>query len=245
MLFRKLLLPLAVLFLSSFGSASAQLGVYGMFNGQRFGGVTCPTFASPCAAGSGHVQDYGGTFGAFYDFRNIGKVRIGADARGDVLTSNKRADSSAGGPGIVRQYAVMGGIRGTFPTPIPWLHPYAEIAVGYTRNNANGVYTYTTLVNNSISPSTSGTSLSFNPSVYTSQPLVKGMVGLDVRVLPFIEIRAIELGLGEAFGSSTTVVNTTTTMSAGGSSTSSSVAATSPSTHGIQSIGAGLVFRLP
>lgn len=225
------------------GSARAQFGVYGMVTGQRFGGINCPSFASPCAAGGGRAKDYGGTFGVQYDLRTFGPVRLGVDARGETFTSNKRADSSAGGVGIMRQYSVLGGIRGSVATPISWLRPYAEIAAGYTRNNANGVYTETTTVNNTVAPPLSVTTVSFNPAVYTSQPMFKAMVGADVHVGPHFDIRAIELGIGDAFGSSNTVLSNTSTVSASGTSTASSVIATSPSSHSLTSISAGLVLH--
>ena len=213
------------------GSAYAQLGVYGMATGQRFSGVTCPSFASPCASNDGVVRPYGGTFGIYYDFKNLGPVRIGADVRSDVLTSNKRADSSAGGEGILRAYNTLGGLRGSFRTPIHWLHPYAEIAGGYSRNNSIGQYTITSNALSSVSQ------VNFNPAIYSNYTLVKGFVGLDVAIFPFLDLRAIELGEGEAFGSA---ANVRTVNSDG------SVSQTfSPSTHGTQSIGAGLVLHLP
>ena len=245
MSFRKSL-PVFAVFTALFSlPAHGQFGIYGTVTGQRFGGITCPSFAAPCAAGGGHAQNYGGTFGGLYDGRNLGPVRLGLDVRGEILTSNKRADSSAGGAGIFREYNVMGGVRGTIPTPIPWLRPYAEVAFGYSRNNASGVYTQTTTVNNTLTPPITLSSVAFNPSVYSSQPLVKGLVGVDVHVSTHLDIRAIELGYGEAFGSTTTVVATTTTISAGGTSSASTATASSPTSHGIASVAAGLVFRFP
>ena len=245
MLFRKLL-RFAVAFAALSPLLSqAQFGVYGMITGQRFGGITCPTFAAPCASGGGRAQEYGGTVGVLYDVRNVGPVKLGADLRGEIFTSNKRADSSAGGAGIFRQYNVMGGVRGTVATPISWLRPYGEIAFGYTRNNASGLYTQTTSLNNNVSPPTSLSSVTFNPSVYANQPLFKGILGVDVHVSTHLDIRAIELGLGDALGSTTTVVATTNTASASGTSSTSTATASSPNTHGVASIGAGLVFRFP
>jgi hypothetical protein len=243
MSFRKLLPLLAVVGFVFASSARAQFGVYGMVTGQRFGGIACPSFAAPCASAGGHAQDYGGSFGLLYDFHSFGPVRLGADLRGEVLTSNKRGDSSAGGVGIFRQYAAMGGARASVATPINWLRPYAEILVGYTHNNASGVYTLNTTVNNTVNPPTQLTSINYNPSVYADQPLFKGAIGADVRLAPFLDLRAIELGLGEAFGSSNTVLNTTTVTSASGTSTTTTVSASSPSTHGIASISAGLVLH--
>lgn len=241
---RKLLPLSAVLCVFAVPSARAQLGVYGMVTGQRFGGIDCPAIVGgPCASSGGHASGYGGTFGALYDFRTIGPARLGVDVRSDILTSNKRADSSAGGVGIFRQYAVMGGARASFATPISWLRPYAEILVGYTRNNASGLYTQTANTNTTTTPPTTVSSVNYNPSVYASQPLLKGLVGADVHLAPHFDLRAIELGLGEVFGSTATVVSTTNTTSASGTTSTTSVVSSSPSSHGIASVGAGLVLR--
>ena len=238
MLFRKLLPLLAVFALGLVRPATAQIGVYATFKGQRLGGVTCPSFAAPCGNNDGRVQPYGGNFGVYYDFRDEGPVRLGLDVRGDVLSSNKRGDSSAGGVGILREYAVLAGVRGSVRTPIPWLHPYAEVAGGYTRNNSNGTYTTTTSTNTTSGVTTS--SVSFNPEQYSNYALFEGFVGLDVRVLPFLDIRAVELGAGEAFGSVPIAVSVSST---NGTTSTSTVTASSASTHAIESIGAGVVFR--
>jgi hypothetical protein len=229
----------AVLFLGLGCSiaANAQLGIYATATGNWFGGVACPSFASPCAESDGKVKPFGGNFGAYYDYRNFGPIRWGFDARGAIQSSNKRADSSAGGPGIVRNYEFLAGVRGTFKTPVRWLHPYAEIAGGITRNNASGLYTITT---NETQPATQ-TSVSFNPQDYTVYPMIKGYVGLDIPLLSWLSFRAVELGAGGAFGSAPTVQTTTIT----NSGTTTAVTTHSPDSHGIQSIGSGLVITLP
>lgn len=216
-------------------AAHAQLGVYATATGNWFGGVTCPSFASPCADNSGKVKPFGGNFGVYYDFRNIGPVRLGVDLRGSDSGSNKRADSSAGGSGVVRQYEVLGGPRVSFHTPVHWLHPYAEIAAGYGRNNASGLYTATVTGNTNVAY------LTFNPATYTGYGLVKGFVGVDIPLLPFLSFRAVELGEGVAFGSSPTLQTTTTTSSG----TTTMINTRSSDTHGVQSIGSGIVITLP
>ena len=232
-----------VLFLLSSVAAHAQLGVYATATGDWFGGVTCPSFAAPCAENDGKVKPFGGNFGVYYDYRNFGPIKWGFDARGAVQSSNKRADASAGGPGIVRNYEFLGGLRGTFHTPVHWLRPYAEITGGISRNNANGLYTNTvttnkdTLVTQSI--------LSYNPSTYNYYGLIKGFVGLDIPLFPYLSFRAVELGLGGAFGSTPTVQTTTVTVSGTSMTSSTTVNTYSPSTHGVQSIGAGIVITLP
>ena len=226
-------------------AAHAQLGIYATATGNWFGGVTCPSFASPCAETDGKVKPFGGNFGVYYDWRKFGPIRLGFDARGTITSSNKRADSGAGGPGIVKNYEGLGGVRATVRTPIHWLHPYAEIAGGYARNNASGLYTNTVTINNNLTPPVSQTVLSYNPSSYSNYTELKGFVGLDIPLLPFLSFRAIELGAGGAFGSAPTLQTTTVTMSGSTTTTSTVVNTRSSDSHGIQSIGAGIVFTLP
>lgn len=218
-------------------AANAQLGIYATATGDWFGGITCPSYASPCAESDGKVKPFGGNFGAYYDWRHYGPVKLGFDARGAVQSSNKRADSSAGGPGIVKNYEFLGGVRGTFHTPIKWLHPYGEILGGISRNNASGLYTYT--VTNGTNPTPPV--LSYNPQNYSVYGVIKGFAGLDIPLLPYLSFRAVELGFGGAFGTAPTLQTTTVN----GSSSTTTVNTYSQSTHGVQSIGAGVVFTLP
>jgi len=235
MSFRKVLFFGAAMVFGLAGSARAQLGVYGMYSGERFTGITCPTYAAPCGTSTGAVKPYGGTAGAYYDFMNVGPVRLGIDARGNFLRADKRADSSAGGTDIIRQYEVLGGVRGSVRTPLRWLKPYAEIAGGYTRNNNVGLYTITNF------PPTTVSSLSYNPAVNKNYPMVKVFVGVDIKIFPFMDLRPIELGEGEAFGSAIY----SQTVTASGTTTTTNSTLSGPSTHGSQSISAGIVIHLP
>jgi len=232
-----------VFFVLSSVAAHAQLGVYATATGNWFGGVNCPSFASPCAENDGKVKPFGGNFGAYYDYGTLGPMKWGFDARGAVQSSNKRADAAAGGPGIVKNYEFLGGVRGTFRTPIKWLHPYAEVAGGFTRNNANGLYTNTITTNQNTLVTQSV--LSYDPATYHYYGLVKGFVGLDIPLLPYLSLRAVELGLGGAIGSVPTLQTTTVTVSGTSMTSSTKVNTYSPSWHGVQSIGAGIVFTLP
>lgn len=247
MLFRKLLPLFAVFALIYVSPARAQFAIYGTADGQRFGGINCPTFVAPCAQNAGHVTPYGGTLGVYYDFRDMGPVRLGVDLRGDLLGANKRADSSSGAKGTYRQYTALAGIRASFRGPLPLLHPYAEIAAGMTRNNASGLYTQTTTTYAGSPPPIQETSLSFNPNLYATYPLVKGFAGLDIRILPYLDVRAIEFGIGEAFGSVATVNTVSSTVNANGTVTTgtATTVTSSPTSHLTESIGAGVVFRFP
>lgn len=168
------------LFLLCSIAVRAQLGVYGTVTGERMGGFTCTDPRGVCASSGGTVRPYGGSFGAYYDFRSIGPVRLGVDLRGSVLNSNKSATTYTSSTDAVRHYAVLGGVRGEFHTPFRWLYPYAQVSAGYGRTNAAS-----TLV-----------------TQYSNYTQVQGFVGADVPLLPMLDLRAIELGAGEVFGPS-------------------------------------------
>ena len=87
-------------------------------------------------------------------------------------------------------------MRASIATPIRILHPYAEVLAGYAKTNA----------------------ASTNVQVYSNYTQVQALVGLDIAVLPYLDIRAIEFGAGALLG---------------------------VDTHSTQSIGAGVVFHLP
>jgi hypothetical protein len=266
--FRKLILLGTVLGLAAVGAAQAQLGVYGMYSGQRFSGVVCPSSIGSCAASGGAVKPFGGALGAYYDFKTLGPVLLGVDVRADLLHSNKRADNYSGADGAVHEYNVLAGLRGSFHAHYEWLRPYAEIAGGYTRNNTTGVYT-TTTTTTTFSPETTPstapiavTSGTYNPSLFSNYVLVKGFVGLDIKIFPFMDLRAVELGIGEALGTPLNAQSVSTADVVDGNQfingqpdpnygkiTSSTSTVTGngfgSNTHQNLSIGAGIVFHLP
>jgi hypothetical protein len=187
-----------VLFLLSSIAARAQYGVYGIVTGERMTGFTCQDPQGICSSNDGVVRPYGGQFGGYYDFRSMGPVRLGVDVRGAVLNSNKSATTYASSVDLVRQYSVLGGLRGEFKTPFRILHPYGQASLGYMHSNAAGT--------------------NLNNFKYDDYMQVEGFAGLDITLLPVMDIRAIELGVGGAFG---------------------------PNSHSIQSIGIGVTFHTP
>lgn len=194
MLFRKLLPLFAVFALLCVTRAHAQIGVYGTVTGERISGLNCtqlnPIGVGNCTTGTVTEKPYGANFGGFYDFRSIGPVRLGVDLRGGVLNTNKNNANNSASSDVIRHYTALGGVRGTVGTPIKWIRPYGEVAVGYAK---------------------------FGPVYhYANYTQVEGIVGVDIPILPFLDIRGIEFSAGEMFG---------------------------PSSHGVQSIGAGLVFH--
>ena len=195
MLFRKLALLLAVPVLGlCVTGAHAQFGIFGTVTGERITNITCQAAVGVCASPNGTVKPFGGDFGAYYDFRNFGPVRFGAEVRGDVLTGNRSATEYQGGAGTVRKYGALGGVRASFGTPFPFLHPYASVDFGYAKTNAT----------------------STDVETYNNFTQAKGIVGLDISILPFLDLRAVELSGGALFGSST---------------------------HSTQSVGGGVVFH--
>lgn len=202
MSFRKILLFFAAVVLASAAPLRAQFAVYGTITGERLSGINCLDPQGRCAATGGEVKPFGGTFGAFYDFKTAGPVRLGVDARTSVMNSNKRADLYSSSAYGVRHYTALGGVRATFATPMKVLRPYAEVAGGFARSNLQV-----------------DAASNYDPTkAYRNFSQVEGLVGLDLALFPMLDIRAIEFGAGEMFG---------------------------PSSHSVQSIGAGLVFHFP
>jgi hypothetical protein len=242
---KSLFFGFAALLLCSGMAARAQFGLYGTVTGTKFGSITCPKYATPCATSDGSVRPYGGTFGGQYDLRTFGPALLGVDLRGEFLTGNKRGDSSAAGKGILRHYAGLAGVRASFKTPIHILHPYVEVAGGIDRNNDVGLYTFTTTTLVTTGSPVTTTALTYDPAKYRNYGVVKGFAGLDIQILPNLDLRAIEIGVGEAFGSAERERNVSVTTNG---ITSTPPVITSQvfggSTSGIQSISAGIVFHM-
>jgi hypothetical protein len=219
MSFRKVCFFGLMVVLGSGVSARAQVGIYGMYTGTEMSGVQCLVIA-PCSSPNGDVKPWGGFGGVYYDFRNVGPVRLGVDVRAGGLHSNRSAADSGGGKDIVTAETFLAGIRGSVKTKINWLSPYAQISAGYTRSNVTEPDCVTT----------AGAILQCSGSVTTPTPrqldgfvAFEGFVGADIHVFPFMDVRPIELGIGNM-----------NRMGTGNGSTS----------VGLKSIGAGVVIRL-
>ena len=196
MLFRKLL-PLCVASAALMPTAAhAQFGVFGTVTGERIGGINCTQSTGgavgTCASGTTTDKPYGSNFGVYYDFRSLGPARLGVVGRGGVLNTNKDPGAGISSTDLIREYTAMGGVHASTGTPIKWLRPFGEVVAGYSKFGP--VYAYHT---------------------YTK---VEAVLGVDIPIASFVDIRAIELGAGALFGNGT---------------------------HGTQSIGAGLVFHTP
>jgi hypothetical protein len=196
MLFRKLLPVLAAAAAVSSPAAHAQFGVFGTVTGEWINGVACSQSVGgsvgTCTSGSTTDKPYGGNFGAFYDFRTLGPIRLGLEVRGGVLNTNKDPGANIASSDLIREYTALGGVRGSIGTPIRWLRPFASIDGGYSK---------------------------FGPVyAYNNYGKFEGHVGVDVPIASFIDIRAIEFGAGALVG---------------------------PSSHGTESIAAGIVIHTP
>jgi hypothetical protein len=200
-------------------AGQAQLGAYGLFSATGFTGIQCLSLApTPCSNGvagttftngvptgkisTGNLNPTGLSGGVFYDFKTFGPVRLGVDVRGGNDHANKSASTSAGGDGITRGNYGMAGVRGSFHTPISWIKPYAQVSVGYLHSDVTE-----------------------SQSAYDGFLMYEGFVGADVRILPMLDLRAIELGIGNM-----------NRIGTGGTGSTSA---------GVRSIGVGVVFHLP
>ena len=198
--------------------AHAQAGVYGMVTAQNLGSLTYSTVGNGTANTvtthtDGSFSPIGGTGGVYYDFKQIGRVRLGADVRGTLAHSIHGADPSNAGSGG-RLYTVMGGVRATFPAHYQLLAPYLQGSVGLARTDGGQTpATPSGLANNSFQ---SGRVVIDHGVAY------QGLAGLDLKVLPLMDVRIFEVGIGAISG----VTN-------------------QPGSHLLQSVSVGVVFHLP
>ena len=112
---------------------------------------------------------YGGGVGVYDDFFHFGPLRVGVDVRGDLLTGSN-----------YRYRDVLGGVRVAVKLPVLPLRPYVQGSIGsggtkYTGSPANGITTY--------------------PYANKFTYVVFG--GIDTGLLPHVDLRAIEVGVGQ------------------------------------------------
>ena len=197
-------------------AAHAQAGVYIGYQATQLRGITCFEPAPlQCSSTGGKVNPAGFQAGAYYDFHNFGPMRFGVDFRGGTMHSNKSATSSAGGSDTTVLDNALLGVRGSFRTPISWLSPYVQVSAGYGRSNATLPF---------------GTSQTppLSPRVEDSYIMYEGFAGLSIHIFPMLDLRPIELGIGNMnrVGNSGATVD-------------------GPSSVGILSIGGSVVFHMP
>ena len=160
----------------SVSAVRAQVGVYILATGQHMSSINFTDTLStttPQATSSGHISPLGFTGGAYYDFHTFGPVRVGADLRGGITSSQKSAiavENAAGG----HVGTVMGGARGSITTHIGPIKvdPYAQVSFGLIQTNY-GVYT----------PTANGGTNRLNNFGLT------GYLGADFRLAPVFSVR--------------------------------------------------------
>ena len=188
MILRKAVLFVAAVAIATATSAHAQVGVYGMFTVDRLSNIASsplplpPNSTATAFARANTVDPLGGTGGVYYDFLKLGPVKLGADLRGSILTTKRGAYINFNGPGA-RIYSVLGGVRGSFQTPVKSLKPYLQISAGLGRSDY-GLY------------SNRPASTSPLPNAINSNFQYEGLVGLDIKLLPIMDWRVAEFGYG-------------------------------------------------
>lgn len=142
---------------------------------------------------SDSVNPLGGTAGVYYDWKNFGPVRLGFDARGTILNTKRGAYEDFNGPGA-KMYSALGGVRATFHTRYRPLKPYIQGSAGWARSNYGLSTDASTASNNCVG------NAYFTPSCGPT-PLYnnfewQALAGLDIKLLPIMDWRAVELGYG-------------------------------------------------
>jgi hypothetical protein len=211
-------------------TAQAQLGVYIGYSATHFSGIeclapgteTCSSQSSTATSKSASVNPSGVMAGAYYDFKTYGPVRLGVDVRYMHDRSNKSAADIGGGEDATGANTFLAGVRGVVHTPFGWLKPYGELAAGLTSSDVTEPFCATVAT-----PTCTGATVANSPRKYDNFIRYEGFVGADIRLAPMIDLRAIEVGIGNMDRSGST----------GYPGSTSSV--------GLRSIGGGIVLRLP
>jgi hypothetical protein len=179
-----------VLFSSSLvcSTARAQLAIYGTVTVREMTGIHYTQGTTTATNGS--FDPIGGMFGAYYDLRSAGPVRLGVDLRGILASSTKGAYVSANAGGG-KLSSGLGGVRASFHTPLVGLQPYVSGMVGVARTNFGTDYN-TGLATSSIS-NTTGVTISTHLEYDV-------FAGLDYAILPLVDFRVVELGYGGVQG---------------------------------------------
>lgn len=208
-------LAVVVLGLGCAVAARAQAGVYLGYTATRLSGIKCFEVAPvTCSSLNGVVNPAGVQAGAYYDFKTLGPARLGVDLRGGTFHSNKSATADAGSINSTDYTNFLVGLKGSFHTRFSWLSPYAQVSTGYALSNAT-------------EPFTLGLSATATPTPRVEDSFIEymGIVGFALRVFPNIDLRPIELGIGNM------------NRIAGGSS------ADGPASVGVMTIGASIVLH--
>ena len=197
---RKALVLFALVSIASF--AHAQLGIYGTVSVVHLGGIN----SSPClvqtATGDSlncvgptpvpqtpplvlqsNVNTVGGTFGGYYEFRNLGPARLGIDLRAADITGRRGSQSPADGSGTHLQ-SYLAGIRASFHTPISAIKPYVQASAGLGRSD----YGFLRVE--------APTSVNYGRVLLTNNFEYHIYAGADIHIAPLLDFRIVEVGYG-------------------------------------------------
>lgn len=196
---RKALLLSPVLALAA-ASAHAQFTAYGTVTLDHLTGIdSAPVLntltpgpctsavTTNCTSYKSSVDPIGFTLGASYDVKQVGPALLAADLRVIVENNHEGAQTYSQGAGT-HIYSYLGGVKASFNTRLSYLRPYVEGAVGYARSNY-GALTNAGSTNSSGNPVRPGVSTQGNVEYHV-------FAGADLRVLPVLDWRVVELGYG-------------------------------------------------
>jgi hypothetical protein len=96
-------------------SAHAQVAGYATLTVSRMTSLKSSPYAAALAPSplDDSINPLGATLGGYYDFKTLGPIRLGVDARTMLLTTKQGAESDYTGVGG-RLHSYLGGVRGTF-----------------------------------------------------------------------------------------------------------------------------------
>jgi hypothetical protein len=161
----RLTLLLAIAFACT--SAHAQVGIYGKFDSVRF--------SDSGSSAASTVWFYGPGAGIYYSFLHLGPASIGADLRGNWLTSSQQNQQQT-----EKYRSALFGLRlAVKPLFLP-LRPYIQGSVGV------GGPTHNNLTN-------TGT-------IYSNKFQYQILGGLDIAIFPHLDWRVAEIGYGRMSG---------------------------------------------
>jgi opacity protein-like surface antigen len=109
---------------------------------------------------------YGGGVGLYDDFIHLGPIHAGADFRGDFLSG-----------GNYNYRTFLGGVRVAVKPPVLPIRPYVQFSAGVGGTQYKG-------------------SINGNQDPYHNKFLYAVLGGIDWAILPHVDFRAIEVGVG-------------------------------------------------
>jgi len=182
------LLPLLVLAISTSAAPAQVFSAYATFAGTNSSGLVNGNTGSVTTGYTTTTTTHfspGVGGGVTFGILPIGPIHLGFDLRGSTKPGNDGADLVLAGPRV--------GLK----LPVIKLKPYVQVSGGYLR-------TRTTLVNSGLP---AGTQLTAQYGAW------EVLGGVDIPLLPVLDLRLVEVGGGKAYEFSAAGVNGTYTVS--------------------------------